>query len=160
MASEDHRRLLELLEVVAEADLDVLEVEAESFTLSLRRNGAAPEPAVGPRVRPAEEPAVPHAEAQPPEPATTAGSGEVPAGCVAVQASMVGVFYRSPEPGAEPFVDVGTTVAAGATMGLIEVMKLFNAVSSPVDGVVESVVAADRDLVEYGQTLFVVRTGS
>lgn len=160
--SDRERRLRRLLEIVQEADLDVLEVESDDFTLTLRRNVSVSATSGAPEVQlddDSETPSrAPRAGALP-EHAETAPT-VVPAGCVAVVASTVGVFYRSAEPGAAPFVDVGTAVAAGVTMGLVEVMKLFNAVASPVDGVVESVVAGDRDLVEYGQTLFVVRADS
>jgi acetyl-CoA carboxylase biotin carboxyl carrier protein len=67
------------------------------------------------------------------------------------------VFYPRPEPGAPPFVEAGSRVEAGATVGLIEVMKVFNAVVSPVDGVIEAVLVGEQELVEYGQDLFAVR---
>ena len=70
---------------------------------------------------------------------------------------MVGVFYRSPEPGAPPFVEVGARVEEGATMGLVEVMKMFNGVTAPVGGEVVEVLAANDEFVEFGQPLFRLR---
>ncbi len=70
---------------------------------------------------------------------------------------MVGVFYRSPEPGAPPFVEVGAQVEAGATMGLVEVMKMFNGVTAPVTGEVVEVLAGNDEFVEFGQPLFRLR---
>lgn len=151
--------LVELVRAVRAAGIDYLEIEAPDFRLTLGGDGRPvderPAPVAEPvREQPAEPVPEPAPEASAVEPETTPS---VPDGCVAVPASMVGVFYRRPEPGAPPFVDVGTSVGGGATLALIEVMKLFNAVTSPTDGVVESILADDGQLVEYGQPLFVLR---
>jgi acetyl-CoA carboxylase biotin carboxyl carrier protein len=67
---------------------------------------------------------------------------------------MVGVFYRSPEPGTEPFVEVGDTVAAGQTLCLLEAMKLFNELKADASGIVRAIHADNAQPVEYGQLLF------
>lgn len=69
---------------------------------------------------------------------------------VQVEAPMVGVFYASPSPGAEPFVHVGSKVHKGDTLCVIEAMKLMNEVVAESDGEVVDVCVADGDLVEYG----------
>ncbi len=73
---------------------------------------------------------------------------------VRIESPMVGVFYRSPKPGADPFVEVGDTVGVGQTLGLLEAMKLFNEVKADVDGVIRSVGVENAAPVEYGQLLF------
>lgn len=70
---------------------------------------------------------------------------------------MVGVFYSRPEPGAPPFVQVGDPVEPGTTVALIEVMKVFNAATAGVAGIVDSVLVEDGQFVEFGQTLLRVR---
>jgi acetyl-CoA carboxylase biotin carboxyl carrier protein len=70
---------------------------------------------------------------------------------------MLGVFYRAPKPGAEPFVQVGSRVAADTIIGLIEVMKLMNAVPAGAAGEVAEIVAGDGGLVEYGQAILRIR---
>lgn len=75
---------------------------------------------------------------------------------VAVEAPVVGVFYAAPEPGAEPFVQVGSEVDADTTVGLVEVMKVFNGVSAGLKGRIVEVCVEDSQLVEYGQRLFMV----
>lgn len=153
--------LVELVRVVRAAGVDYLEIEAPGFRLTLGGDGRPVDERPGPVPDPVGEQPMETA----PEPASSPSPAEpgtpppVPDGCVAVPASMVGVFYRRPEPGAPPFVEVGTAVSAGETLALIEVMKLFNAVTSPADGVVESIAADDGQLVEYGQPLFVLRVG-
>ena len=67
---------------------------------------------------------------------------------------MIGVFYRAPEPGAPPFVEVGDPVAAGQTLCLLEAMKLFNELKSESAGVVRAIHVENGEPVEFGQLLF------
>jgi acetyl-CoA carboxylase biotin carboxyl carrier protein len=71
-------------------------------------------------------------------------------------APLTGVFYRSPSPGAEPYVREGGPVNAGQVIGLIEAMKLFNEIKSDVTGTVRHIGAGDGDLVKVRQTLIEV----
>ena len=75
-------------------------------------------------------------------------------GMVPVEAPMIGVFYRAPEPGADPFVEVGEAVAAGQTLCLLEAMKLFNELKADTPGVVRAVHVENGEPVEFGQLLF------
>ena len=70
-----------------------------------------------------------------------------------VCAPMVGTFYHAPEPGAEPFVSVGDLVSAGQQVGVVEAMKLFNAIDADRPGRVVEVLVPDATAVEYGQRL-------
>ena len=69
---------------------------------------------------------------------------------------MVGTFYRSPSPGADPFVQVGDTVNEGQTLCIIEAMKLLNEIESDKAGVVKEILSDNGQAVEYGQPLFVI----
>jgi acetyl-CoA carboxylase biotin carboxyl carrier protein len=69
---------------------------------------------------------------------------------------LLGTFYRAPKPGAPPFVDVGASVEPDTVIGIIEVMKLMNAVRAGTRGVVREIRARDGTLVEYGETLLLV----
>lgn len=89
-------------------------------------------------------------------PALTPASAINPA-WMAVVAPNLGTFYRSPKPGAAPFVEVGSTVAANDEVCLLEVMKLFTSVTAGVAGVVCHVAASDAQLVEGGQILFHIK---
>jgi acetyl-CoA carboxylase biotin carboxyl carrier protein len=73
-----------------------------------------------------------------------------------VESPMVGTFYRSPEPGAPAFVEVGDVVAPGQTLCILEAMKLMNEVKAEVEGVVRAVHAENAQPVEFGQLLFEV----
>jgi acetyl-CoA carboxylase biotin carboxyl carrier protein len=80
----------------------------------------------------------------------------VPAGHTAIESPSVGLFWRSPSPGAPPFIEVGQQVSAGDTVAIVEVMKLMNHVASPVDGVVSAILIENGGPVEFGQTIVVV----
>lgn len=80
----------------------------------------------------------------------------LPADGFNVKAPMVGLFYRSPEPGAPPFVEVGQPVQKEDTVCLIEVMKLFTSIKAGCAGIVTHILAEDGFPVEYGQTLLVI----
>ena len=71
-----------------------------------------------------------------------------------VESPMVGTFYRSPAPGAAPFVSEGDPVEAGQTLCILEAMKLMNEVKADVEGIVRAIHAQNAEPVEYGQLLF------
>lgn len=73
-----------------------------------------------------------------------------------VTSPMVGTAYRSPEPGAPPFVEIGSKVAAGQTLLIIEAMKTMNQIPSPRAGTVVSILVDDGQPVEYGEPLAVI----
>jgi acetyl-CoA carboxylase biotin carboxyl carrier protein len=138
----------EILAILEASTFDELLLETEGLKLTLRRNGAISEARPGPVE--ATERAAKRPPALAPAPPETAG-------LVTVAAPMLGVFYRAPKPGAEPFVQVGSRVAADTIIGLIEVMKLMNAVPAGAAGEVAEIVAGDGGLVEYGQAILRIR---
>jgi acetyl-CoA carboxylase biotin carboxyl carrier protein len=71
-----------------------------------------------------------------------------------IKSPMVGTFYKSPEPGAEPYAKVGSRVAVGQTVCIIEAMKIMNEIEAEVSGVVREVCVDDAMPVEFGQVLF------
>jgi acetyl-CoA carboxylase biotin carboxyl carrier protein len=74
----------------------------------------------------------------------------------AVTSPMVGTAYRSPEPGASPFIEVGSRVSAGQTLLIIEAMKTMNQIPSPKAGTVIAILIEDGQPVEYGEPLVVI----
>jgi acetyl-CoA carboxylase biotin carboxyl carrier protein len=139
-------RLERLLERSA---LSEIEVEAEGTSVILRTPAAIAPFAAGPA-------------SGSPEPDDTAEGlllQDVPSrdrGAHAISAPLTGVFYRSPSPGAEPYVREGGQVNAGQVIGLIEAMKLFNEIKSDVTGTVKHIAAGDGDLVKVRQALIEV----
>jgi acetyl-CoA carboxylase biotin carboxyl carrier protein len=80
--------------------------------------------------------------------------GAVHGGLKEIRSPMVGTFYRAPEPGAEPYVQVGTRVTSGQTVCIIEAMKIMNEIEAEIAGVVREVSVEDAQPVEFGQVLF------
>jgi acetyl-CoA carboxylase biotin carboxyl carrier protein len=90
------------------------------------------------------------------EPAVEAPKPEPPkvANGIEVKSPMVGTFYKSPEPGTKPYVQVGDRVAKGQVLCIIEAMKIMNEIESEHAGVVREINVEDAQPVEYGQVLF------
>ena len=71
-----------------------------------------------------------------------------------IKSPMVGTFYAQPEPGAEPYVRVGSRISSGQTVCIIEAMKIMNEIEAELGGVVREVCVDDASPVEYGQVLY------
>ena len=127
-----------------------IRVEAEGFSLLL-----STDPNVAPSTG-----KVQIAAAQPapfaPAVALPAMPSAIDAAWQAVVAPNLGTFYRSPKPGAAPFVEIGARVGTDTELCLLEVMKLFTSVKAGVAGTVRHIAVADAELVEGGQPLFYV----
>jgi acetyl-CoA carboxylase biotin carboxyl carrier protein len=138
------KKLIELLEESGIAEIEITEGE-ESVRISRFRDEASAVPVVGH--------APPQAAAQIAAPA--AEPAAEPAGHK-VLAPMVGTFYRSSTPEAEPFAKVGDKIAVGDTLCIIEAMKMMNQIESDVSGTVLSVEIDNGEPIEFGQVLFVI----
>lgn len=161
-----HDDVVAILDLIERTDVEYLEVELGGTRIVADRTGAiagarpvtAPvatgTPAPGAAPPPATAPVA--AAPAPPVPAAAPPAAGADA-LVTVTAPMVGVFYRAPQPGAPAFVEIGTRVEEGATLGLVEVMKMFNSVSAPAAGEVVEVLADNDEFVEFDQPLFRLR---
>ena len=152
-------RDVEILTDLMEKDgWTTVRVASEDFSLNLShyqqdRGGAGRQVSVSelPRGSPQTR-----AKTQAPAPATS--DREIDQSWVAVDAPNLGTFYRSPKPGAPPFVEVGQRVEQGAELCLIEVMKLFTSVRANITGTVRHIAATDAQLVEGGQPLMYIQS--
>jgi acetyl-CoA carboxylase biotin carboxyl carrier protein len=137
-----------------ESDWDELELTSGEIRLVLsKREGGAEVRATGPA---APEPVRETRQAAPVEvpPPPAAIDEPLPDGVAAVRSPTLGTFFAAPKPGAPPFVQPGDRVAAGDTLGIVEVMKLMNPVKAPSAGEVVKVCASNNELVEYDRVLF------
>jgi len=166
--SIDRNDVHRILKLVDETErFAEVEVELDGWRLHIRRHSEpgqpepanAPAPMAGqavddhPRISPrssSESISTPPKSASSSDPAV-GGNVHV------IKAPLLGTFYRSPAPGEKPFVEVGQRVTAEDTVCIIEVMKLFNSIGAGVNGVIKEIRAADSELVEYGQTLFLIQ---
>jgi acetyl-CoA carboxylase biotin carboxyl carrier protein len=139
------------MRLVEQSGFDELNLEIDGVKLQLRRGGAVERSAV------VEPSAV---SAAPTQTATRAAVTPAPANDPNVQdvpSPLLGTFYRSPKPGAPPFVEVGAEVEENTVVAIIEVMKLMNTVRAGVRGTVTEILLADGALAEYAQPLLRVR---
>ena len=145
----------EILKIIDESDIAELVLEVGDTKIVVRRDSAGTATLEAPM---AAEPAARQEPKSEPDPVPTAVTADdvVPEGMTAIRAPMVGTFYRKPGPQDPPYVEVGDRVAAGDPLCLIEVMKLFTTIESPVAGRVSDVRAENEDLVQIEQLLFVI----
>ena len=136
-----------LADLMADKGLTELVVEEDDTKLRLQRGGGAPVYAAGPAPIAAAAPSAAGA-------ATTAETASNHPG--AIKAPMVGTAYLSPQPGAANFVSVGSKVAAGDTVLIIEAMKVMNQIPAPKAGTVTQILVADGEPVEFGEALLVI----
>lgn len=90
-------------------------------------------------------------------PAPVSELTEAPRGGVAlkeIKSPMVGTFYKAPEPGAAPYVKVGSRITSGQTVCIIEAMKIMNEIEAEITGVVREILVDDAQPVEFGQVLY------
>jgi acetyl-CoA carboxylase biotin carboxyl carrier protein len=148
LTHKEARRILETLDHARH--LDFLEVRIGDTTLTASKSGT---------VQRSLEPVQGFAtgkSAQPAPAVVAASEPEVAEGQVAVRATMMGTFYRKPSPDQPSFVEENTTVEAGAPLCLVEAMKLFNTLASPVKGRVVCIVAQDLQMVQRDQLLMII----
>ncbi|HJQ50345.1 MAG TPA: acetyl-CoA carboxylase biotin carboxyl carrier protein [Gaiellaceae bacterium] len=138
------QRVQEIVRIVQESGIGEVTIEENGMRIQVRSTPDLP------AVAPGDAPLAPVPE--PGEQATSAVSGTL----LRVESPMVGTFYRSPQPGAPAFVEVGDVVAQGQTLCILEAMKLMNEVKAEVEGVVRAVHAENAQPVEFGQLLFEV----
>ena len=85
---------------------------------------------------------------------SAAESAAATAKLVDIESPMVGTYYARPEPGADPYVTVGSRISPGTTLCIIEAMKIMNPLDAEVSGVIQEVLVEDAQSVEFGQVLF------
>jgi oxaloacetate decarboxylase alpha subunit len=136
-------RIREIVRIVQESGVGEVTIEESGMRVSVRRT---PEPLDARLAASAAEQADRAEPELSPRPETD--------GVVRVEAPMVGVFYRAPQPGAPPFVEEGDAVAPGQTLCVLEAMKLMNEIKAEAAGVVRQIHVGNAEPVEFGQLLF------
>jgi len=147
MAYEDESETIQsLLEIMHEHDLDRIKVKVGDavYELVRREAGAA---IVAPPVQAAAAPASPND-------GTSAQPAAAPANVKRVTAPLTGVFYRSPSPDADMFVNLGDRVENGTVLCILEAMKLFNEIQSDYAGTIARIIPENGELVSQGDELF------
>ena len=145
----DLRKLKTLIDLVSESNVSELEITEAEGKIRIVKSSAAPlvmqQPAVAMVAAPAAVAAAP----------VVAEASAAPTGH-AVKSPMVGTFYRSASPGANPFIEVGSVVKEGETICIIEAMKILNEIEADKSGTITKILCENGQAVEYGQPLFMI----
>ena len=152
MNPDDLKELAQLIQLLRESpEIGSIEISGRfGRRLVVTRNmmGNSPPPAAA-IVSPPAHPAP--VERERPGPASPAHPAQP---LKEIKSPMVGTFYSAPEPGADPYVKVGSRVSAGQTVCIIEAMKIMNEIEAEFGGVVREVLVENSQAVEFGQALF------
>jgi acetyl-CoA carboxylase biotin carboxyl carrier protein len=140
----DKELIRELAKLLDETGLTEIEIERDGMRVRIGRNSGLMHPM-------AQTPVV-----MATAPILTVPSDDPAKHPGAVTSPMVGTAYRSPSPGTPPFVDIGSKVAAGETLLIIEAMKTMNQIPAPRSGTVTQVLVEDGQPVEFGEALVII----
>ena len=149
----DLRKLKTLIDLVSESNISELEItDADGKVRIVKADPAAPVhtqyvQAAPPALAPAPVAAAPAAPAEPVVPVETGHP---------VKSPMVGTFYRSANPGAKPFAEVGDAIKEGEPICIIEAMKIMNEIEADKSGTVKRILCENGQAVEFGQPLFII----
>jgi acetyl-CoA carboxylase biotin carboxyl carrier protein len=149
----------EIVAILQDSKYDKLEVSTLRFRLSVTRSGpgwaqewnfaAAPESKTG-----AEAPKGQARTARVSDPNSSAAESD---GLIPVKATIPGAFYRSPQPGAPAYVNLGDTVNPNTVVGIMETMKLMSPVLAAIEGVISKIMVENGDVVDAGAVLMLLR---
>ena len=144
----DTKEIQRLLDYIAKSPLAEVSIETEGLKVSVKKHGeAAPVVSV-----------VSAAPAAAPVAAAPAAAAPAPAAdnLYTVKSPMIGTFYRAAGPDKDNFVEVGSEIAPGKTVCVIEAMKLFNEIDSEISGKIVKILVDNASPVEFDQPLFLV----
>ena len=152
----DFEYLERLLDLLNRSNAETIEIRKWTTTYRVSKSGGNH----GPVVYQAGPASLPPSAAPAAVPRTVAGAGGAAEAAPAatqlleIKSPMVGTFYARPEPGAEPYVRVGTRIAPGQTLCIIEAMKIMNPLDAEISGVIRETCVEDAQPVEFGHVLF------
>lgn len=160
----NYKEITDLIKLVNKTDLAEVKLKEKDFEISIRTANFQGKSTQVVQSAPSQmmqapapvAPPVPAAPAQTPAPAASAPATDSTEGLVAVKSPIVGTFYRSSAPDKPAYVKVGDVIEKGATVCVVEAMKLFNEIESEVSGTIVKVMVEDAAPVEYDQVLFLV----
>jgi acetyl-CoA carboxylase biotin carboxyl carrier protein len=144
----DAAAIRELAKLLDETGLTEIEIEQGNQRIRVRRQFGGKHVYAAPPPASASSPAIGVAAALAPDDLTKHPG--------VIASPMVGVAYAAPEPGARPFVEVGSTVSVGQTLLIIEAMKTMNQIPAPRAGTVTRILMEDGQPVEYGEPLMII----
>jgi acetyl-CoA carboxylase biotin carboxyl carrier protein len=151
LSGQQTKQIQELIDLLKKNNLTEMELEREGLRVRVRYE-------TGQRTMTAtvQEHGISVSTSAAPLPISTGTQTEDTTGMITIASPIVGTFYRSPSPDADPYVEEGDYVKKGQVLCIVEAMKLMNEIESEVDGRVTKILAESTKPVEYGQALFLV----
>jgi acetyl-CoA carboxylase biotin carboxyl carrier protein len=147
-AGDESALIRELAALLDETNLTEIEIERTGLRVRIARNVS-----IAAAIPTSYAPAAPVPAASATAPAAATDLSKHPG---MVPSPMVGTIYWAPEPGAKPFIEVGTKVSAGQTLLIVEAMKTMNQIPSPRAGTITQILVEDGQPVEFGEPLVVI----
>lgn len=147
----EFNEIKEIMELFSKSDIDRLKLEVEGFNLTLGKKKTV----VAPVAQEAGQ--VPVVVTQAVPAGDTSAEAMEDDSFTYVESPIVGTFYRAPNPSADPFVKVGSTVSKGQTLCIVEAMKLMNEIQAEEDGVIAKILVENGEGIEFGQKLFAIK---
>lgn len=151
LSGQQTQHVQELIDLLKKNNLTEMELEHEGLRIRVRHEG-------GPRTITATVPEheTPISTSPAQQPAAAGTKIEKTPGMITIVSPIVGTFYRSPSPDADPYVEEGDYIKKGQVLCIVEAMKLMNEIEAEVDGRITKILAESTKPVEYGQALFLV----
>lgn len=153
----DVNLLEQIVKLMAANDLNTVDVRDGVKRVVLKRGAVAQAVTYAAPAPMAQAPAAAAPAAAPAGAAPTKPQADDTAGMLVIKSPMVGTYYASPSPDAKPFVQVGATIDEETDVCIIEAMKVFNNIKAEVRGTIAKILCTDRQTVEFGQPLFLVK---
>lgn len=158
----DLKLIRNLIRLMERGEVTELEVEDEKAGLSVRLRrgaeaGSGAQVVMVPGSAHAPAPLAPAAAAPAPQDAAAPPAAERPEGLIEITSPMVGTFYRSPSPDADPFVGAGDSVDEESVVCIIEAMKVMNEIRAECRGTIVELLVENGEPVEFGQPLFLIK---
>lgn len=151
----DLQQIEKIVELMKANDLAEFEIEEEGLRLAIKRRGAG-EPVIVAPTAPVAMPSIAAPAAPAAGPTAPAEAAVSETKYLEIKAPIVGTFYRSPSPDADPFVTVGQHVSPDTVVCIIEAMKVMNEIKAEVKGTIRKILVDNATPVQYGQVLFLV----
>lgn len=150
------KEIQELIDYISNSGLAEVKIKTDEFELSIKKYAESSAPRMVEVAAPAPQAAPAPAPSPSVAPAAAPVAETTPSNLVEIKSPMIGTFYLTSSPDADPFVAVGDSVKAGETVCIIEAMKLFNEIESEISGKIVKILVSNSTPVEYDQPLFLV----
>jgi acetyl-CoA carboxylase biotin carboxyl carrier protein len=164
----DLKLIENLLKMISESEVNEVAIEEGEFKIKIKKKAEEVTPPAPPPYYPPPTLQVPnYTEAAPapnnqssqtanPQTESQASEEDTSENTITVKSPIVGTFYRSPSPDADPFISVGDTVSKGDTLCIVEAMKIMNEIDSDYSGKIVKILVEDAQPIEFDQPLFII----